>query len=162
MLECEQRLRMTWIAWVLVYLLTINPVSFPEIKNARRHYWELRRFLTQATTTQNVEGVGNENGEGILFENSLSQNRRSAHFCSLIIMEYVSQWKESCSNPNIVDRVMPSDSKNKLKYLFQIVNPLITSLIYAPYRMTIKRFLVNIPVGNRPLYQYGGASERLD
>ncbi|KAF8382437.1 hypothetical protein PRIPAC_71579 [Pristionchus pacificus] len=65
MLECEQRLRMTWIAWVLVYLLTINP----------------------------------------------------------------------------------------------IVNPLITSLIYAPYRMTIKRFLVNIPVGNRPLYQYGGASE---
>lgn len=52
---------------------------------------------------------------------------------------------------------------NNLKYYFQIVNPLITSLIYAPYRMTIKRFLVNIPVGNRPLYQYGGGeSERLD
>ncbi|GMT05221.1 hypothetical protein PENTCL1PPCAC_27395, partial [Pristionchus entomophagus] len=48
-LECADRLRMTWIAWCLVYLLTINP----------------------------------------------------------------------------------------------IVNPLITSLIYAPYRMTIKRFLVN-------------------
>ncbi|CAI5456729.1 unnamed protein product [Caenorhabditis angaria] len=35
-----------------------------------------------------------------------------------------------------------------------IVNPLITSLIYAPYRLTIKKFLVNIPVGNRPLYSY--------
>ncbi|NP_001348797.1 G-protein coupled receptors family 1 profile domain-containing protein [Caenorhabditis elegans] len=35
-----------------------------------------------------------------------------------------------------------------------IINPLITSLIYAPYRLTIKKFLVNIPVGNRPLYSY--------
>ncbi|CAJ0935617.1 unnamed protein product, partial [Mesorhabditis belari] len=36
-----------------------------------------------------------------------------------------------------------------------IVNPLITALIYAPYRLTIKKFLVNIPVGqNRPLYTY--------
>ncbi|CAD6189188.1 unnamed protein product [Caenorhabditis auriculariae] len=38
-----------------------------------------------------------------------------------------------------------------------IVNPLITSLIYAPYRLTIKKFLVNIPVGNRPLYTYQAA-----
>ncbi|KAK6762769.1 hypothetical protein RB195_023466 [Necator americanus] len=37
-----------------------------------------------------------------------------------------------------------------------IVNPLITSLIYAPYRTTIKKFLVNIPVGNRPFYSYQG------
>ncbi|ULT82835.1 hypothetical protein L3Y34_012223 [Caenorhabditis briggsae] len=33
-----------------------------------------------------------------------------------------------------------------------IINPLITSLIYAPYRLTIKKFLVNIPVGTRFLY----------
>ncbi|CAI4226237.1 unnamed protein product [Auanema sp. JU1783] len=37
-----------------------------------------------------------------------------------------------------------------------IVNPVITALIYAPYRLTIKKFLVNIPVGNRPIYSYQG------
>ncbi|VDL69286.1 unnamed protein product [Nippostrongylus brasiliensis] len=43
-----------------------------------------------------------------------------------------------------------------------IINPLITSLIYAPYRMTIKKFLVNIPVGNRPFYNYQGEQLHLD
>ncbi|KIH63346.1 hypothetical protein ANCDUO_06352 [Ancylostoma duodenale] len=43
-----------------------------------------------------------------------------------------------------------------------IINPLITSLIYAPYRMTIKKFLVNIPVGNRPFYNYQGEHLHLD
>uniref|UniRef100_A0A1I7X407 G_PROTEIN_RECEP_F1_2 domain-containing protein n=1 Tax=Heterorhabditis bacteriophora TaxID=37862 RepID=A0A1I7X407_HETBA len=43
-----------------------------------------------------------------------------------------------------------------------IVNPLITSLIYAPYRMTIKKFLVNIPVGNRPFYSYQGENIHSD
>ncbi|CAD5234932.1 unnamed protein product [Bursaphelenchus xylophilus] len=31
-----------------------------------------------------------------------------------------------------------------------IVNPLITAIIYAPYRMTIKRLMINLPIGNRP------------
>uniref|UniRef100_A0A183F2U1 G_PROTEIN_RECEP_F1_2 domain-containing protein n=1 Tax=Heligmosomoides polygyrus TaxID=6339 RepID=A0A183F2U1_HELPZ len=44
----------------------------------------------------------------------------------------------------------------------KIINPLITSLIYAPYRMTIKKFLVNIPVGNRPFYNYQGEQLHLD
>lgn len=39
-------------------------------------------------------------------------------------------------------------------FLFQIINPLITALIYAPYRLTLKRFLINIPIRNRPLYYY--------
>ncbi|KHJ99570.1 hypothetical protein OESDEN_00447 [Oesophagostomum dentatum] len=43
-----------------------------------------------------------------------------------------------------------------------IINPLITSLIYAPYRITIKKFLVNIPVGNRPFYNYQGEHLHLD
>ncbi|VDN57529.1 unnamed protein product [Dracunculus medinensis] len=35
-----------------------------------------------------------------------------------------------------------------------IINPLITALIYTPYRLTIKKFLINIPIGNRPIYNY--------
>lgn len=33
--------------------------------------------------------------------------------------------------------------------MFQVVNPLITAIIYAPYRLTLKRLLINFPVGNR-------------
>ncbi|KAK0405889.1 hypothetical protein QR680_018250 [Steinernema hermaphroditum] len=43
-----------------------------------------------------------------------------------------------------------------------IVNPIITALIYAPYRMTIKRFLINIPIGNRALYSYRGGENQTD
>uniref|UniRef100_A0A1I7ZCH5 G_PROTEIN_RECEP_F1_2 domain-containing protein n=1 Tax=Steinernema glaseri TaxID=37863 RepID=A0A1I7ZCH5_9BILA len=43
-----------------------------------------------------------------------------------------------------------------------IVNPVITALIYAPYRMTIKRFLINIPIGNRALYSYRGGENQTD
>ncbi|CAJ0582962.1 unnamed protein product, partial [Mesorhabditis spiculigera] len=40
-----------------------------------------------------------------------------------------------------------------------IINPVITALIYAPYRLTIKKFLVNIPIGqSRPLYPYREAN----
>ncbi|KAH7703176.1 Protein AEXR-1 [Aphelenchoides avenae] len=35
-----------------------------------------------------------------------------------------------------------------------IINPLITSVIYAPYRKTLKRLLINIPIGNRIQYNY--------
>ncbi|VBB27956.1 unnamed protein product [Acanthocheilonema viteae] len=41
-----------------------------------------------------------------------------------------------------------------LLFLNPIINPLITSLIYAPYRITLKRFLFSIPNRNRPLYSY--------
>lgn len=37
-----------------------------------------------------------------------------------------------------------------------IVNPIITGLIYAPYRKTIKKLLINIPIGNRLQYTYRG------
>lgn len=37
-----------------------------------------------------------------------------------------------------------------------IVNPVITALIYAPYRITIKKLLINIPIGNRLQYTYRG------
>ncbi|VDM48792.1 unnamed protein product [Toxocara canis] len=40
-----------------------------------------------------------------------------------------------------------------------VVNPLITAIIYAPYRLTIKKFLINIPIGNRPLYSYRGENQ---
>uniref|UniRef100_A0A915E3D6 G-protein coupled receptors family 1 profile domain-containing protein n=1 Tax=Ditylenchus dipsaci TaxID=166011 RepID=A0A915E3D6_9BILA len=39
-----------------------------------------------------------------------------------------------------------------------IVNPLITAMIYAPYRKTLKKLLINIPIGNR-LYTYRGETE---
>uniref|UniRef100_A0AAF5RTZ0 G-protein coupled receptors family 1 profile domain-containing protein n=1 Tax=Wuchereria bancrofti TaxID=6293 RepID=A0AAF5RTZ0_WUCBA len=39
-----------------------------------------------------------------------------------------------------------------LLFLNPIINPLITALIYAPYRVTLKRFLFSIPDRNRPLY----------
>jgi hypothetical protein len=29
----------------------------------------------------------------------------------------------------------------------QIVNPMITAIIYAPYRLAIKKFLLNLPIG---------------
>ncbi|CAD5227510.1 unnamed protein product [Bursaphelenchus okinawaensis] len=35
-----------------------------------------------------------------------------------------------------------------------IVNPLITAIIYAPYRKTLKRLLINLPIGNRPNNHY--------
>lgn len=35
---------------------------------------------------------------------------------------------------------------------FQIVNPLITAIIYAPYRMTLKRILISFPIGTRQPY----------
>ncbi|VDM74559.1 unnamed protein product [Strongylus vulgaris] len=50
----------------------------------------------------------------------------------------------------------------RIHFFTYIINPLITSLIYAPYRMTIKKFLVNIPVGNRPFYNYQGEHLHLD
>ncbi|KAI6173925.1 Melanopsin [Aphelenchoides besseyi] len=37
-----------------------------------------------------------------------------------------------------------------------IVNPLITAIIYAPYRMTLRRLLINFPIGNRLQYTYRG------
>ncbi|KAI1730324.1 7 transmembrane receptor (rhodopsin family) domain-containing protein [Ditylenchus destructor] len=37
-----------------------------------------------------------------------------------------------------------------------IVNPLITSIVYAPYRLTLKKLLINIPIGNRLQYTYRG------
>uniref|UniRef100_A0A0N5AWU0 G_PROTEIN_RECEP_F1_2 domain-containing protein n=1 Tax=Syphacia muris TaxID=451379 RepID=A0A0N5AWU0_9BILA len=39
-----------------------------------------------------------------------------------------------------------------------IINPLITAIIYAPYRITIKKLLLKVPLGNRPLYSYKGES----
>uniref|UniRef100_A0A1I7VWB1 G_PROTEIN_RECEP_F1_2 domain-containing protein n=1 Tax=Loa loa TaxID=7209 RepID=A0A1I7VWB1_LOALO len=39
-----------------------------------------------------------------------------------------------------------------LLFLNPIINPLITALIYAPYRVTLKRFLFSIPNRNRLLY----------
>ncbi|KAK6112785.1 7 transmembrane receptor (rhodopsin family) protein [Brugia pahangi] len=39
-----------------------------------------------------------------------------------------------------------------LLFLNPIINPLITALIYAPYRVTLKRFLFSIPDRNHPLY----------
>ena len=35
-----------------------------------------------------------------------------------------------------------------------IVNPLITAIIYAPYRLTIKKLFINVPIGNRLQYSY--------
>uniref|UniRef100_A0A7E4ZVN1 G_PROTEIN_RECEP_F1_2 domain-containing protein n=1 Tax=Panagrellus redivivus TaxID=6233 RepID=A0A7E4ZVN1_PANRE len=38
-----------------------------------------------------------------------------------------------------------------------IVNPLITAIIYAPYRITLKKLFINIPIGNRlPYNSYRG------
>ncbi|KJH41904.1 7 transmembrane receptor [Dictyocaulus viviparus] len=92
-LSCEGKQLMNWIAWILIYLLTINPVFIDSI------------------------------------------------VCLCNILHILNNGAQIC---------------------FQIVNPLITSLIYAPYRMTIKKFLVNIPVGNRPLYNYQGEHLHLD
>ncbi|VDN05113.1 unnamed protein product [Thelazia callipaeda] len=39
-----------------------------------------------------------------------------------------------------------------LLFMNPIVNPLITALIYAPYRLTLKRLMFSIPVRNRSLY----------
>ncbi|VDO36113.1 unnamed protein product [Onchocerca flexuosa] len=41
-----------------------------------------------------------------------------------------------------------------LLFLNPIINPLITALIYAPYRITLKRFLFSIPDRNRSLYNF--------
>ncbi|CAG9533669.1 unnamed protein product [Cercopithifilaria johnstoni] len=41
-----------------------------------------------------------------------------------------------------------------LLFLNPIINPLITGLIYAPYRVTLKRFLFSIPNRNRSSYSY--------
>ncbi|VDK77141.1 unnamed protein product [Litomosoides sigmodontis] len=41
-----------------------------------------------------------------------------------------------------------------LLFLNPIINPLITALIYAPYRITLKRFLFSIPNRNHQLYSY--------
>ncbi|VDK27975.1 unnamed protein product [Gongylonema pulchrum] len=61
------------------------------------------------------------------------------------------EWNElDCSTQDIM---------NWLAYVLQyllllnpIINPLITALIYAPYRLTLKQFLVNIPIRNRSFY----------
>uniref|UniRef100_A0A915PU90 G-protein coupled receptors family 1 profile domain-containing protein n=1 Tax=Setaria digitata TaxID=48799 RepID=A0A915PU90_9BILA len=41
-----------------------------------------------------------------------------------------------------------------LLFLNPVINPLITALIYAPYRITLKRFLFSIPIRNHPLHSY--------
>ncbi|KAM3727265.1 G-protein coupled receptor [Dirofilaria immitis] len=41
-----------------------------------------------------------------------------------------------------------------LLFLNPIINPLITALIYAPYRVTLRRFLFSIPHRNRSLHSY--------
>lgn len=39
------------------------------------------------------------------------------------------------------------------------MNPLITAIIYAPYRLTLKKLLINIPIGNRLQYTYRDTTE---